>query len=147
VTAAGAILFMGDAPTWRKIVAITLAVAGVLVLHLGQGGAEDGDGPMWLGAALVFGAVCCEAAYTLLGKKAAERLDPLLVACLSAALSVPFFLPFALWQWGDFASERSNRARGRPSPGTERVPWRSAAGSGTRASPGRKVRSPRASWA
>jgi drug/metabolite transporter (DMT)-like permease len=103
VTAAGAILFMGDAPTWRKIVAITLAVAGVLVLHLGQGGAEDGGGPMWLGAALVFGAVCCEAAYTLLGKKAAERLDPLLVACLSAALSVPFFLPFALWQWGDFA--------------------------------------------
>jgi drug/metabolite transporter (DMT)-like permease len=103
VTAAGSILFMGYAPTWRKIVAIVLAVAGVLVLHLGQGGAEEGGGPMWLGATLVFGAVCCEAAYTLLGKKAAERLDPLLVACLAAALSVPLFLPFALWQSGDFA--------------------------------------------
>ena len=103
VTAAGSILFLGDAPTWRKITAIALAVAGVLILHLGQGGSGDGGASMWLGATLVFGAVCCEAAYTLLGKKAAERLDPLFVACLSAALSVPFFLPFALWQWGDFA--------------------------------------------
>jgi drug/metabolite transporter (DMT)-like permease len=103
VTAAGSILFLGDAPTWRKITAIVLAVTGVLILHLGQGSSGDGGASMWLGAALVFGAVCCEAAYTLLGKKAAERLDPLFVACLSAALSVPLFLPFALPQWSDFA--------------------------------------------
>lgn len=101
VTAAGSMLFMGDAPTWRKLLAIALAVAGVLVLQLGSGD-EDG-GNMLLGAALVFGAVCCEAAYTLLGKAAAERLDPLLVACLSAALAIPLFVPLAIWQWGDFA--------------------------------------------
>ncbi|HET8728773.1 MAG TPA: DMT family transporter, partial [Alphaproteobacteria bacterium] len=48
--------------------------------------------------------VCCETAYTLLGKKASERFDPTLVAWLAAALAVPMFLPFALWQWEDFAA-------------------------------------------
>ena len=36
VTAAGSMLFMRDEPTWRKLVAIALAVAGVLILQLGQ---------------------------------------------------------------------------------------------------------------
>jgi drug/metabolite transporter (DMT)-like permease len=103
VTAAGAMLFLGDRPSWRKILAIALAVAGVLVLHLGRGGGEDAGGNLVLGSALVFGAVCCEAAYTLLGKKMSERADPILVAFLAAALSVPLFIPFAIWQWPDFA--------------------------------------------
>lgn len=106
VTAGASMLFLGDRPTWRKLGAIALAVAGVLILHLGRGGAEDGGaggGAMLLGTALVFGAVCCEAAYTLLGKKASERADPVLVAGLAAALALPVFLPLAVWQWGDFA--------------------------------------------
>ena len=36
VTAAASMLFMGDEPTWRKLCAIALAVAGVLILHLGR---------------------------------------------------------------------------------------------------------------
>ena len=103
VTAAGAMLLMGDQPTWRKLAAIALAVVGVLVLQLGQSSQGEG-GNLLLGAALVFGAVCCEAAYTLLGKKMTERADPLVVAGLSAALAVPIFLPLAIWQWGSFAA-------------------------------------------
>jgi drug/metabolite transporter (DMT)-like permease len=103
VTAAGAMLLMGDQPTWRKLAAIALAVVGVLVLQLGQSSQGEG-GNLLLGAALVFGAVCCEAAYTLLGKKMTERADPLVVAGLSAALAVPIFLPLAVWQWGSFAA-------------------------------------------
>ncbi|WP_198154828.1 DMT family transporter [Oceanibaculum pacificum] len=104
VTAAASMLFLGDRPTIRKVGAITLAVAGVLILQLGQDrGGSDSDGDPLLGAALVFGAVCCETAYTLLGKKVSEHIDPVLVAFLAAALSVPFFLPFALWQWQDFS--------------------------------------------
>jgi drug/metabolite transporter (DMT)-like permease len=102
VTAAGSMLLMGDEPTWRKLVAIALAVTGVLILQLGQGGSDAEGGSLLLGAALVFGAVCCEAAYTLLGKKVTERVDPLVVAGLSAALAVPIFLPLAIWQWGSF---------------------------------------------
>lgn len=102
VTATGSMLFLKDRPTWRKLAAVALAVTGVLLLQLGQGGGQQGGGSPWLGAVLVFGAVCCEAAYTLLGKRASERIDPILVAFLAAALAVPLFIPFALWQWPDF---------------------------------------------
>lgn len=100
VTAAAAMLLLGEAATWRKLAAILLAVGGVLLLQLGGGG-ESGSSP-WLGALLIFAAVCCEAAYTLLGKRASEHADPILVAFLAAALSLPLFLPLALWQLGDF---------------------------------------------
>lgn len=103
VTAAAAMLLMGESATWRKLAAIALAVAGVLLLQLGGGTDGDGGGWPWLGALLVFAAVCCEAAYTLLGKRASEAADPILVAFLAAALSLPLFLPLALWQAGDFA--------------------------------------------
>lgn len=108
VTAAASMLFMGDKPTWRKVAAIGLAVAGVLVLHLGRGaaagheGAETDGGRFLLGSAMVFAAVCCEAAYTLLGKKVSDRTDPVLVAFLAAAASVPLFVPLAVWEWSRF---------------------------------------------
>lgn len=105
VTAAASMLFLGDKPTWRKLVAVALAVAGVLLLHLGRGADGSGGGhEALLGSAIVFGAVCCEAAYTLLGKKASEAADPVLVAFLAAAFAMPMFLPFAIWQWPDFAA-------------------------------------------
>lgn len=103
VTAAASMLFLGDRPTWRKLLAIGLAVGGVLVLHLNRGGAGGASGDLLLGSLLVFAAVCCEAAYTLIGKTMAERWDPLLVAFLASALAVPAFLPFAAWQWSSFA--------------------------------------------
>lgn len=103
VTAAASMLFLGDKPTWRKLTAIVLAVAGVMVLHLGQddgGGDGAGAGELLLGSLLVFAAVCCEACYTLLGKRVSDRVDPVVVACLAALLSLPVFLPLAVWQWG-----------------------------------------------
>lgn len=96
VTAAASMLFMGDAPNRRKLLAVALAVAGVLVLHLGRTG--DDGGSLLLGGAMIFGAVCCEACYTLFGKKLSQDRDPLLIAFLAAALSLPLFLPLALWQ-------------------------------------------------
>jgi len=124
VTAGAAILFIGENVTWRKIAAIALAVAGVLVLHLGgDGGGMEAHGPASakaasdgitafiqglgssaiLGSALVFGAVCCEAAYTLLGRAVSQDTDPKLVAFLGAALSLPLFAPLAFVQWPSFA--------------------------------------------
>ncbi|WP_029029216.1 DMT family transporter [Salinarimonas rosea] len=108
VTAAASVVFMRDAVTWRKIAAIALAVTGVLVLQLGgEGGSGSGanegsSGVSWLGVGLVFGAVCCEAAYTLLGKRVSRDVDPVLVAFLAAAMSIPLFVPFAIWQWSGF---------------------------------------------
>lgn len=101
VTAAASMLFLGDRPTWRKLAAIALAVGGVMILQLG-GSTGSGGGDLVLGSALVFAAVCCEAAYTLLGKLVSEHVDPVLVAFLAAALSLPLFAPLAVWQLGDF---------------------------------------------
>lgn len=102
VTAAASMLFLQDAPTWRKFTAIALAVIGVAILNLGGGGGSGGGGQMLLGIGLVFAAVCCESVYTLVGKAASERVDPVLVAFLSAVLALPLFLPIAIWQWSGF---------------------------------------------
>lgn len=102
VTATGAVLFQGETATWRKVSAVTLAVVGILILQLGQTTAEDQTGNLVLGVALVFGAVCCEAAYTLLGRAIAGRVDPVLAAVLAAAIALVLFLPFAIWQLRGF---------------------------------------------
>jgi len=105
VTAVASIVFAGDRATWRKIAAIGLAVAGVAVLQMAPSGAEQSDdgSTSWLGIALVFAAVCCEAVYTLVGKEASRNLGPTLVAFLGSALSLPLFLPLAIWQWPEFS--------------------------------------------
>jgi len=100
VTALAAILLLGESAGWRKVGAVALAVAGVLLLQALGGAAAEGD--RWLGALLVFGAVCCEACYTLLGRLATREHDPLLVAGLASLLSLPLFLPFAVAQGLDF---------------------------------------------
>lgn len=102
VTAIGSILVFRERPTWRTIAAIVLAVLGVLLLQLGGGGGGAGQGNDWLGVGLVFGAVCCEASYTLLGKRVSEHVDPVLVAFLGALIAVPLFVPFAIWEWRGF---------------------------------------------
>lgn len=95
-TAIGAILFLGDRLDRWKAVAIAAAVAGVLAVNLGgAGGGEGGD--VLLGSALVFGAVCGEAAYTLLGKRVSADLEPITIAALAAlGATVLFALPAAL---------------------------------------------------
>ncbi|MCB1738958.1 MAG: DMT family transporter [Gammaproteobacteria bacterium] len=99
VTAAASMLLVGDRPTWRKLVAIVLAVVGVMTLHLGTNQIPGSNLDLALGSALIFAAVCCEACYTLLGKRMSEDMDPGLVAFLAALLSLPLFIPFAIWQW------------------------------------------------
>lgn len=105
VTSAASMMFLDDKPTWRKIGAVVLAVTGVFVLQAAQGGDERDSygGGLILGSALVFAAVCCEAVYTLVGKKASETADPVLVAFLASVIAIPLFTPFAIWQWPNFS--------------------------------------------
>jgi drug/metabolite transporter (DMT)-like permease len=119
VTAGVAILLLGESANWRKIAAIALAVGGVLLLYLGGGaggaggGGGGGGGPSvqflqdlgggaLVGGLLVFAAVCCEVAYTLLGQRVSRDANPMVVAFLAAALAVPLFLPLAAWEWPHF---------------------------------------------
>lgn len=116
VTAGAAVLFLGERLNMRKVFALVLAVAGVLVLAVsGQSAGaampmRDGDpvsafisglpASTLLGVGLVFGAVVSEAFYTLIGRQMSQETDPVLVAFLAALLSLPLFLPFALIQTG-----------------------------------------------
>jgi drug/metabolite transporter (DMT)-like permease len=103
ITAVAAIVFLKERPTWRKIVAVGLALAGAAVLQLGHGlQGEHGAGSVLIGAGLVFGAVCCESAYTLLGQRVSKAVDPVLVAALGATLSIPLFAIGAAFQWSAF---------------------------------------------
>jgi len=93
VTALAAVLFLRESLGWRRALAVALAVAGVLLVNAaGSGGL--GSAPL-LGAALVFGAVCCEACFTLLGRVATRTMTPVLAGFLAALLSAPVFAALA----------------------------------------------------
>jgi drug/metabolite transporter (DMT)-like permease len=102
ITALAAILFLGEHPSWRKMGAVALAFAGAAVLQFGHGLQSGSGGSVILGAGLVFGAVCCESAYTLLGQRMSKQIDPVLVAALAAGLSIPLFAVGAAFQWSAF---------------------------------------------
>lgn len=101
VTAAFSFIVFKDRLGWRKSAGIALSVAGVLLLNVTGEQDQSGGSPL-LGTLLVFLAVCSEAGYTLFGKLATERLTPYAIAGLSAALSIPIFLPFAVWDAAGF---------------------------------------------
>jgi drug/metabolite transporter (DMT)-like permease len=110
VTATGSVLFLSDSWNRRKIAAVALSVAGIVVVNVGGTSGSDalqsntGFAALLIGSALVFGAVCCEAGYTLLGKVATERLEPMLTVFLASALAVPLFLAAAFaFELGSFA--------------------------------------------
>lgn len=71
VTAAGSVLFLRDRLNRPTALAIALAVGGVMAVNLGNSGGGGDD--ILLGTLLVFGAVCGEAAYMLLGKRPHRR--------------------------------------------------------------------------
>lgn len=104
VTAVGAVMFLHDRLDRWKVLGLTVAVAGVVAVNLGgrTGGSGAEGGAVWLGSLLVFGAVCCEAAYSLLGKRLTADLTPLGIATLAAILAGVLFAPIAAVQGAGF---------------------------------------------
>ncbi len=98
ITAILSIIFFKDTVTWKKILALVLAIAGVLLLQL-KGGKQGGNSSPLLGVVLIFAAVCCEAAYTLMGKALTRNYPPEEISGLSALIAVVCFIPFCIWQW------------------------------------------------
>lgn len=110
-TALGAVVFLADRlDTWRAA-AVVLAVAGVVVVNLGAD-ASGGDGDrVVLGSVLVFAAVLCEAAYTLLGKRLTADVSPLVIVTVAATLALLLFLPLAAWDAARFDWSTPTRAQ------------------------------------
>lgn len=100
-TAVGAVLFLDDRWDRRLAVALGLAVVGAGIANVGRAGGSGGDvaaATAVLGAALVFGAVLCEATYSLLGKRLTADLSPLAITTIAAVGAGLLFAPVALWQ-------------------------------------------------
>lgn len=100
VTAAGAVLFLGDRLDRWTSLAIGAAVGGVLAVNLG-GESGGGAGSLLLGSLLIFGAVCGEASYTLIGKRLTASISAPQIALIAAAMAVVLFAVPAIVQISD----------------------------------------------
>src|SRR6056297_922394 len=89
--ALAAVLFMHDHMGWRKILAIALAVSGVLVINVSGQSIQSSGWNLVLGSLLVFGAVISQTLYSMLGKRVMNDLRPTLVLPLIAWIATLLF--------------------------------------------------------
>lgn len=98
LTAAFSYVFFKDHFDWRKYTALGLAVAGIVVMRVFDKGGDNSESSWW-GVVLVLLAICCEAAYTLMGKALTREYSPVDIACFSALIGFIGFLPMGIWQY------------------------------------------------
>jgi drug/metabolite transporter (DMT)-like permease len=88
--------------TWRTGAAIALAVIGVASLTLSHND-DSGRATSALGNLLVFGAVLCEAAYVVIGKRlTSAQVTPMQISSWMNIIGLVLVLPFGLWQATSF---------------------------------------------
>jgi drug/metabolite transporter (DMT)-like permease len=105
VTAIGARFYLKSKFTKLKIWATIFATSGALTLHLFKSKhSGGGDDNLLLGTSFVFLAVCCEAIYTLIGKKVTENSSPLLVTFLACLLACPIFILLSFFESNGWSS-------------------------------------------
>jgi drug/metabolite transporter (DMT)-like permease len=97
VTAVGAVVFLGDRLGPWRVFAVVLGVGGVVLVNTGAETAEGTGDRIMIGSLLVFGAVLCEAAYSLMGKRLTADLDALTIVTAAATLALVLFAPLAVW--------------------------------------------------
>ncbi|MBF0531295.1 MAG: DMT family transporter, partial [Deltaproteobacteria bacterium] len=94
-----AFLFLKERLTKNKIIALGLAVLGILALNLSDPAQINARGPRpWLGNLLVFGAVLGEALFINLGKAVSARVSPLAISAILTIYGLAMFLPFAVYE-------------------------------------------------
>lgn len=96
--AVASVLFMGDHLDWRKTLAVTLAVAGVLVINLSGKSIKASGWDLVLGSLLVFGAVASQTAYSLVGKRVIKDLKPQVVLPLAVWIAALLFAGPGIYQ-------------------------------------------------
>lgn len=88
-------VILGERLAPRNLAAVLLAVAGIATLGLSKG--EAGSNSL-AGNLLLIGAVACEAAYVVIGKRVSAHLPPLRVSALINLVGLLLMTPFGLWQ-------------------------------------------------
>lgn len=112
-------IFLGERIRPRVALAIACAVLGIMLVSLSKTelSAHGIKGPeanspsslAWLGNLLLVGAVLCEAAYAVIGKKLTGALGPKRITALINLWGFALVTPFGLWMaWGfDFGAVAS----------------------------------------
>jgi drug/metabolite transporter (DMT)-like permease len=95
VTALAAVIFLGAAINWRKAGALSLAVAGCVLINLFRNSSKDNGEAVLLGSLLVAIAVCFEAAFTLLSRRLSEGITSIEATFAASLLAMPFFAVLA----------------------------------------------------
>ena len=95
ITAIGAVAFLGEGITWERVTAVALAGAGVVVINVVTISSSSGGDEPVVGSLLIFGAVGCEAAYSLMGKRLTTRLDPPVITSIAAVGALVALVPLA----------------------------------------------------
>jgi drug/metabolite transporter (DMT)-like permease len=94
VIAVGGAVLLREGLTRLQWVAVGLAGLGIAALARGGGGFS------LVGDVLVFGAVCGEAVYAVLARRAAGALPVVVASFWMQVASAGFCVPFAVVQWG-----------------------------------------------
>lgn len=92
-------LFLGERIGWRVGSGIACAVIGIAwlaVARSGTAGASAGE-PLW-GYALLLGAVVCEAAYVVIGKRLTAQVSPRRISALINLWGLVLVTPLGVWQ-------------------------------------------------
>jgi drug/metabolite transporter (DMT)-like permease len=102
-------LFLGERIGRRVGAGIACAVAGIAWLAVARAGAgpNDGQEPLW-GYALLLGAVLCEAAYVVIGKRLTAQVSPRRISALINLWGLALVTPFGVWQAFHFDFARTS---------------------------------------
>lgn len=90
--------FLGDRISLRVGAGIACAVAGIGLLAGAQGGAAQGTEAPWWGYLLLVGAVVCEAAYVVIGKRLTGQVSARRISALINLWGLALVTPLGLWQ-------------------------------------------------
>ena len=92
-------LFLGEVLRPRVVASIVLAAAGIVLLALAKGGGADpGAAAAGWGYVLLLGAVLCEAAYVVIGKRLAAKLSARRISALINLWGLALVTPLGVWQ-------------------------------------------------
>jgi drug/metabolite transporter (DMT)-like permease len=88
-------LLLKERPGPRAIVAIGLAIVGVIVVTLARESGETGAGSL-IGNLMVLGAVLCESTYVILSRRLTQTLSPIDICAYTHGFGLLLMLPFGI---------------------------------------------------
>ena len=90
-------IVLGERLTPRVLIAIVLAVGGIVLLQAAKASESVNSARALLGNLLIFGAVICEASYVILAKRLSATRTPLRVSALINVWGLVLVAPFGLY--------------------------------------------------